>query len=137
MHCLPRVLCLSCRIPSTTLRVWLAVAQEREDAARAREDSLERAKQEQVAAARSAQAELARLQEACHDLGIKLRDAEADYMTGSERLQELRREVRLRGTQWCYLDVLLHLTHHPLPCHWQIQVDWHTPGIPLNSIEIK
>lgn len=73
--------------------------QEREASLIKREAALSAAQQEQQGARMAAQVELARLESSSRQLGKQLREAEADYMTGSERLAELQREVSAR---WCY-----------------------------------
>jgi chromosome segregation ATPase len=70
--------------------------QEREASLIKREAALSAALQEQQEARMAAQVELARLESSSRQLGKQLREAEADYITGSERLAELQREVRQR-----------------------------------------
>jgi uncharacterized protein HemX len=72
--------------------------QEREASLIKREAALSAAQQEQQETRMAAQVELARLESSSRQLGKQLREAEADYITGTERLAELQREV---GRQCC------------------------------------
>jgi chromosome segregation ATPase len=68
--------------------------QEREERLVARESNLAATHEAVAAQQGAAQVEVARLQAAAHELNKQLSEAEADYVTGSERLAQLHREVR-------------------------------------------
>lgn len=70
--------------------------QDREALLARREAVLAAAEAAQHEAADSAHAELARLQAAARDVGRQVAEAEADYVTGVNRLSELQAEVRAR-----------------------------------------
>lgn len=67
--------------------------QAREDHLVARENSLAAAQEAVAAQQGAAQVEVSRLEAAVRELNKQLGEAEADYLTGSERLAQLHREV--------------------------------------------
>jgi hypothetical protein len=98
--------CQHVRILLSTLAVDFGCClQEREASLIKREAALSAAQQEQQEARMAAQVELARLESSSRQLGKQLREAEADYITGSERLAELQREVSARCCCGMCMDV--------------------------------
>lgn len=70
-----------------------ACMQEQAKALLKREAALERAQKEHQEQLQTGQVELARLEHASREVNRQLQEAEADYLTGTERLTELHREV--------------------------------------------
>lgn len=67
--------------------------QDRENVLLKREAALDRAQKEHQEQLHTAQVELARLEHTSREINRQLQEAEADYLTGTERLAELQREV--------------------------------------------